>query len=109
RPESDCDADDAKAGDRRPDLEVEDPEDLDTADDDDEGLEDVRPERVERVHPLADLDRAELLGGSLGRLAVHEGLDDPVDEDARRTDRDDGDEEDEQDGSERLAEEREEL
>src|SRR5439155_3751508 len=40
RPEADRHADAAQPGDRRPDLEVEDAEDLDAADDDDEGLED---------------------------------------------------------------------
>ena len=39
-----------------------------------------RAERVERVHPLLELDRAQLLGGALGRLAVEQRLDDPVDE-----------------------------
>ena len=41
------------------------------------------PSAVERVHPLLDLDRGQLLGRALGRLAVEQRLDDPVDEDPR--------------------------
>ena len=58
----------------------------------------ARAEAVERVHPLLELDRAQLLGGALGRLAVEERLDDAVDEDAGEAHGDDGDDDDEQDG-----------
>ena len=50
---------------------------------------DVRAEPVERVHPLLELDRAQLLGRALGRLAVEQRLDDAVDEDPGEAQRDD--------------------
>ena len=40
----------------------------------------LRAEGVERVHPLLDLDRGQLLGRPFGRLAVEQRLDDAMDE-----------------------------
>ena len=64
-PEPDGDADDAEPGDRRPDVEAELAEDHQSGDHHDEELERVRAERVERLHPLLELDRAQLLGRPL--------------------------------------------
>ena len=58
-------------------------------------------EAVERVHPLLELDRAQLLGRALGRLAVEQRLDDAVDEQAGEPHRDERDDDDEQDRDER--------
>ena len=67
-------------------------------------------QRVERVHPLLDLDRGQLLGRALGRLAVEQRLDDPVrttaGEHGDQHQRDDDDQEDRED---RVLEEREQL
>ena len=87
-PEPDGDADDAEAGDGRPDVEPELAEDHQDGDGHDEELQGVGPERVERVHPLLELDRAQLLGGALGRLAVEQRLDDAVDEEPGEPQRD---------------------
>ena len=43
---------------------------------------------VERVHPLLELDGAQLLGGPFGRLAIEQRLDDAVDEQIGEPDRD---------------------
>ena len=83
RPEADRDPDDAETRDGRPDVEAELPEDHQPGDDHDEELEDVRRQAVERVHPLLELDGAQLLGRAFGRLPVEEGLDDAVDEQPR--------------------------
>ena len=69
-----------RPGDGRPDIEAELADDHQRRDRHDERLEDVRAEVVERVHPLLELDRGELLGRALGRLAVEQRLDDAVDE-----------------------------
>ena len=58
---------------------------------------DVAAERVERVHPLLELDGAQLLGRALGRLAVEQRLDDAVDEEPRQAQRDERDDDDDQD------------
>ena len=50
---------------------------------DDEEAQGVAEQAVERLHPLLDLDGAQLLGRALGRLAVEQRLDDAVDEQAR--------------------------
>ena len=83
--EADRDADDAEAGDGGPDVEAElrrgsSARRSTTM----KNRRTFAAERVERVHPLRDLDRAQLLGGALGRLAVEQRLEDAVDEDPRR-------------------------
>jgi len=59
---------------------------------------------IERVDPLLDLDRRQLLGRALGGLAVQQRLDDPVDEDPRRVQRDDRDDDDDEDRQDRVLE-----
>ena len=103
--EPDGDADDAEPGDGRPDVEPELAEDHQARDDHDEELERVGAERVERVHPLLELDRAQLLGRALGRLAVEQGLDHAVDEQPGEAQRDIGRDDDEQDGHDLMAHE----
>ena len=97
RPEADRDPDHAETRDGRPDVESELTEDHQPGDDHDEELDDVRRQAVERVHPLLELDGAQLLGRAFGRLPVEERLDDAVDEqlreaqcDERRDDDDQG-------------------
>ena len=102
-PEADRDAEDPEARDRRPDIEAELSEHHQRADDHDEELDRVRPQAVEGVHPLLELDRAQLLGGPFRGLAVEEGLDDPVHEQAREPHRDDRHDDDEDDRHEGLA------
>src|SRR6185369_7870958 len=95
--EPDGDPDDAEPGHGGTDVEIERAEDHDPGDQQDEAADDVGAELVERVHPLLDLDRRELLGGALGRLAVEQGLDDAVDQEGRDAygdDRHDDDDED---------------
>ena len=53
-------------------------------------------EAVERVHPLLELDGAQLLGRALGRLPVEERLDDAVDEQSREAQRDERRDDDDQ-------------
>src|SRR3712207_5366563 len=50
--EADRDPDDAEPGDRGSDVEAQLAEDHDQRDERDERADDVRPQRVERVHPL---------------------------------------------------------
>ena len=107
RAETDRDSRDTQSGDRRADVGAELVEDDEPSDRDDQEAEDVDRQRVDRVDPLLDLNRRELLGGPFARLAFHEGLDDPVDEHPRRGQRDEGHEDDEDDrpdgGSPRLG------
>ena len=95
--EPDRDADDAEPRDRRADVQAERAQDHQQRDDDDEEDDDAAAELVERVHPLADLDRRQLLGRSLGRLAVDERLEDPVEREPGDPDDDDRRDDDEQD------------
>ena len=64
---------------------------------------DGRPQRVERVHPLLDLDRGQLLRGALGRLAVERRLDEAVDEAPGEHDEDQRDDDDQQDRQDNVA------
>ena len=62
-----------------------------------------------RVHPLLELDRGELLGRALGRLAVHQRLDDAVDEQPRGASSDERRDDDDEDRQDVLAEERQDV
>ena len=100
RPEPDCDADDAKAGHGGPDVEAQPAHHHQAGDDDDEEPQGVAEQGLERVHPLLELDGAQLLGRPLEGLAIQQGLDDAVDEhvgEAHGDERDDDDEHDRQD------------
>ena len=88
-PEPDGDPDDAEARDRRPDVEPELAEDISPAMATMKNCRTLATEPVERVHPLLELDRAQLLGRALGRLAVEQRLDDAVDEEPGEAQRDD--------------------
>ena len=96
-------------GDRGPDVEVELAQDHHQRDEEHEQADDVRAQRLEGVHPLPDLDRRQLLGGALGRLAVEQRLDDAVDEQAGEPDDDERDDDDEEDRHAGVAEPVEEL
>ena len=101
-PEPDRDADDPEAGDGRPDVEPERAAGSSgRRSTSDEEPDDVAAELVERVHPLLDLDRRQLLGRALGRLAVEQRLDDPVDEEPGEPQRDERDDDDEEHGQAR--------
>ena len=95
--EPDGDPDNAQAGDRRSDVEIERAEDHDRRDEQDEEPDHPAAELVEGVHPLLDLDGRQLLGRSLRRLAVEEGLEDAVDDQRRDADGDEGGDEDDED------------
>ena len=69
----------------------------------------LRREAVERLHPLLELDRAELLGGPLGRLAIEQGLDDAVHEDAGEPGDEERDDDRQQDRDDLLLERGDEL
>ena len=76
-------------------------QDDEQGDRDDQETEDVDAERFDRVDPLLDLDRRELLGRAFGRLALHERLDDAVHEYPREAQRDERHDDDEGDLTDR--------